>query len=338
MESCWSKWVSINGEATGYFESSRGLRQGDPLLPSLLIIVAEALNRGYKKLMEIGPGRPFHLKQGCPIISHLLFANDTPLFLNRGRSSIKATKIFLNSFQEASRQKINLIKSSFLCSDKVSDSKIRSIEHLLRFPRARAGFKHLGVPISKLSWMIWKKNSPTFFGAGLTAKGSTIGSARSRFASLEEGGLGIRVLKDVMKVFRLKLAWSANFRQIVSQWAALMRAKYPQDFLPAGRAGALVIASPLWKFVRELFPLLEDNIQWQIGSGDKSLWAENWTRLGSLNLLAEAQIPKAIGGLLVKALLGKDRPLPPSSTFNFLQQIVLDFIFQGGFATSDDVD
>lgn len=63
-------------------KSSRGLRQGDPLAPSLFIIAEEVLSRGLLALYASGAVKPFHVPRGCPATSHLLFADDTIIFTN----------------------------------------------------------------------------------------------------------------------------------------------------------------------------------------------------------------------------------------------------------------
>lgn len=85
---CWFS-VLYNGSVHGYFKSSRGLRQGDPLAPSLFIIAEEVLSRGLLALYASGAVKPFHVPRGCPATSHLLFADDTIIFTNGSKRSLE---------------------------------------------------------------------------------------------------------------------------------------------------------------------------------------------------------------------------------------------------------
>ena len=75
--------VLVNGVSAGFFSSSKGLRQGDPLSPYLFVMGMEVLSALIRRAMEGG------CISGCNIwwgsgsianISHLLFADDTIVF------------------------------------------------------------------------------------------------------------------------------------------------------------------------------------------------------------------------------------------------------------------
>lgn len=44
--------VMVNGSPTSFFQSTRGLRQGDPISPILFTIMAESLGKNLKKLVD----------------------------------------------------------------------------------------------------------------------------------------------------------------------------------------------------------------------------------------------------------------------------------------------
>ena len=87
----WSNWcistasfsVLFNGSLTGFFRSSKGLRQGDPLSPYLYMIGMEALSGMLKSAVEGNfiSGCRFGGRDGRElVISHLLYVDDTVLF------------------------------------------------------------------------------------------------------------------------------------------------------------------------------------------------------------------------------------------------------------------
>jgi hypothetical protein len=105
----WCSWIAhcistvrfsvlVNSTPTGFFSSSRGLRQGDPLSPLLFVIVMEALSKLFSATEVIN-------------ISHLLFADDTLVFCGANSDHLHYLRLLLLSFEAVSGLKINLAKS-----------------------------------------------------------------------------------------------------------------------------------------------------------------------------------------------------------------------------------
>ncbi|XP_042958229.1 uncharacterized protein LOC122293848 [Carya illinoinensis] len=273
-----SPWFSIlmNGTLKGFFNSSRGLRQGDPLSPYLFIVMEEILTRLLRKNFEEGRIGKYHHPIGAPLVSHIFYADDVLIFVNGGKCSIKNLMHVLELYEKWSGQKINKQKSALFASKKIASNRKRS---LLRI----TGFREvMNVPFSilsrinsllanflwgetankrKLHWMSWKKVcKPT-----------------------KEGGLGIRDFKEVQKSLHMKFA----FRLIATNnlWTDFFRAKYSRN--------AHVLAqnrrptdSCFWKSIISVLQEVVDNVKVLVRGGNASFWFDRWLSSGLLSARA----------------------------------------------------
>lgn len=126
----YNNWYSviINGTRFGFFSSSRGVKQGDPLSPTLFIIAAEVLSRNLSMLINSPTYKGFSMSKKGPQINHLSYADDLILFTSGDKPSVKMVMKELNSYQLASRQLINRDKTNcytYGCSDRRSRRRLR---------------------------------------------------------------------------------------------------------------------------------------------------------------------------------------------------------------------
>ena len=109
--------VMINGTPTGFFQSSRGLRQGDPLSPYLFVIAMEVFSVFIKRAVEgdfLSGCRVKGRSEEGVLISHLLFADDTLVFCKPSQDQLTYLSWLLMWFEAVSGLRINLEKSELI--------------------------------------------------------------------------------------------------------------------------------------------------------------------------------------------------------------------------------
>ena len=151
----WQRWilfcistvhfsVLINGSPCGFFSSSRGLRQGDPLSPFLFVLVMEAMSRMLGRVASVGLLSGFSVggATGVPVeVSHLFFADDSLIMCEASLSQIEVLRSVLIWFEAVSGLRVNMSKSAL-----VPVGEIPSLGELA----ASLGCEVLQLPISYL--------------------------------------------------------------------------------------------------------------------------------------------------------------------------------------------
>lgn len=130
-----SVWYSIliNGSRNGFFSSAQGLKQGDPLSPSLFILGAEVLSRTLNSLLTHDNFIPFSMHQRGPQIKYLAYADDIVIFSSSKSKSVNLIMKQIKNYEKASGQEVNKNKSFFLTNPKASAYRINKMRQCTGF-------------------------------------------------------------------------------------------------------------------------------------------------------------------------------------------------------------
>ena len=148
----------INGLPAGFFGSSRGARQGDPLSPFLFVVVMEAfsimiyasIHHGSLSGFLVG-SRPSNTVN----ISGLLFADDTLVFCEANYDNICSLRLLLICIEAVFGLKVNMAKSMLVLVGNVGN--VVELAGLLGCETSSLPLKCLGLPLgahfkTKSSW------------------------------------------------------------------------------------------------------------------------------------------------------------------------------------------
>ena len=91
----------VNGVAYGSIIPSRGLRQGDPLSPYLFLLCADGFSSLISDVARNKMLSGISICRGCPMITHLFFADDSLLFCKASRQECQKLIEILELYEAA---------------------------------------------------------------------------------------------------------------------------------------------------------------------------------------------------------------------------------------------
>ncbi|CAM8877709.1 unnamed protein product [Rhodiola kirilowii] len=159
--------LKVNGLISENFYPERGLRQGDPLSPYLFVLCSDWLARSLEDQQSHNLIRGIKVARTAPMISNLMFADDSILFVRAEVDDIMRLKSTLVKYEELSGQQINLSKSEVCTGNNVDGDRERLLRSILGMRSVMKIEKYLGLPIcfsrrksnifSFIESRIWKK-------------------------------------------------------------------------------------------------------------------------------------------------------------------------------------
>uniref|UniRef100_A0A2N9F2D7 Reverse transcriptase domain-containing protein n=1 Tax=Fagus sylvatica TaxID=28930 RepID=A0A2N9F2D7_FAGSY len=287
--------VLINGSPAGFFGSSRGLRQGDPLSPLLFLLVMEILSKILKKVEDSGLIRGFQAsRSGVPglSISHILFADDTMIMCDADPVQLMYLRLAMTCFEASTGLRVNLGKSEIVPVGDVVN--LRVLADILCCRIGSLPMNYLGMPLGSTfkSTLIWNpiiekmerrlagwKRLYLSTGGRLTLLKSTLSSLPTFYLSLFT--IPCSIAKRIEQIQR-KFLWGGSddtFKHCLVKWDTVCSPVSKgglgvRKLVPFNRA---LLDKWLWRFG------VEDNRLWKrvlverhgAGCGD---WSTGWTR------------------------------------------------------------
>jgi hypothetical protein len=149
--------IRVNDDIGRYFQTRKGLRQGDQLSPMLFNIVVDMLAILIERAKADGQieGVIPHLVYGGLLI--LQYADDTILFMEHDLEKAQNLKLILAAFEQLSGLKINFHKSELFFFGEAQDS-VADYAELFACGQGQFPIRYLGLPIHyrRLTIAEWK--------------------------------------------------------------------------------------------------------------------------------------------------------------------------------------
>lgn len=137
--------VSVNGVSGGFFKSTKGIRQGDPLSPYLFVLAMECLSRLLLSGYDAGY-IGYHPRTEDLKISHLMFADDVMVFFDGTANSLHGISECLDDFASWSGLHINLTKTELFTAGSDQSESVAITRY--GFTPGKFPIRYLGLPLT----------------------------------------------------------------------------------------------------------------------------------------------------------------------------------------------
>ncbi|XP_059294433.1 uncharacterized protein LOC132047401 [Lycium ferocissimum] len=181
----------VNGQAHGFFHSTKGVKQGDPLSPALFILSAEVLTRALNALFDGQDFKRYMMPKWSSNLNHLAYADDTIVFASADKKSLELTMSTLKAYEDSSGCPITHArkrKVDYTDLIKKIRDKLQAWKGKLLSPGGDSS------DFAKFFWSSKEDVKAKYWAAWL-----------KMCLPIEERGLGFRSLFDVSKALNAKL-------------------------------------------------------------------------------------------------------------------------------------
>jgi hypothetical protein len=138
--------VKLNGGFSKSFQPSRGLQQGDPISPYLFLFRVEGFSALLKEAQRKNDLQGVTFGAGGPHVTHLLFADDSIVFLEATQSCMRALRGVLRDYEVSSGQKVNLGKSSVYFGPGCEENLKNTLKSEIGISSEALSERYLGLP------------------------------------------------------------------------------------------------------------------------------------------------------------------------------------------------